>query len=140
MDSDSSYIFVYGTLRDKSVNHQAHYLQANAKLVASGTILGKLFKITWYPAAVVEESGDKVYGDIYQLPVTSKEVILHELDGYEGIYSSNEESDEYERILTIATTDSGEELTCWVYNYKANIDDAEHITSGDFLDYLKSRQ
>ena len=138
MLEESAYLFVYGTLRDDSVNHMAHFLKANALAKGKAFIYAKLYKITWYPAVVLDPSSTfKVYGDIYELPLASREKVLHELDGYEGIYNSNEESEEYERVLTTATLDNGNTLDCWVYNYKASVENTEWIKSGDFLMALR---
>ncbi len=137
MKNDSNYIFVYGTLRDPSVNHKAHFLNSNAQLVGEATINAKLFKVSWYPAIVLSNNeAEKVHGEIYELEQINKEVVLHELDGYEGIYDTNEASEEYERILTEATLKNGKKYTCWVYNYKASVENAMQIKSGDYLHFL----
>lgn len=137
MNQDCFHLFVYGTLRDGSVNHMAHFLKQNAYLIGDATIFAKLYKITWYPAIVLDESQqNKVIGEIYELPFALKEAILHELDGYEGIYDTNEQSDEYERVVTKATMEDGKEVDCYVYNYKASVETCEWIESGDFITYL----
>ncbi len=141
MSEDSSYIFVYGTLRDGSVNHMAHFLKENTTLIGSAFIYARLYKITWYPAIVLDASkSHKVYGEIYRLHEANKEAVIHEIDGYEGIYESNEDSEEYERVITMADLGEGNLIECWVYNFKASIENVEWVESGDFLKYLsKSR-
>ncbi|MCB0501204.1 MAG: gamma-glutamylcyclotransferase [Bacteroidetes bacterium] len=140
MSDNISNLFVYGTLRDDSINHMAHYLKANGVYKGQAFIYAKLYKITWYPAIVLDSSKSfKVYGDVYELPLASREKVLHELDGYEGIYHSNEESDEYERVETIAHLSDEQTLDCWVYNYKAVVDETNWIKSGDFILDLKQK-
>lgn len=139
MQTDCFHLFVYGTLRDGHVNHKAHFLQAHAECVGKGHIRARLYKVTWYPAVVLDPQGDdRVYGEVYALPVAAVEMILHELDGYEGIYTTNEASDEYERVTTTAWLEDGSALVCWVYNYKKPADGLVPIASGDYLLYLKT--
>lgn len=141
MEEDSQYLFVYGTLRDPSVNHKAHYLKQNATLIGGAEIQAKLYKVSWYPAIVLSESpSDKVYGEIYKLDEQNKEVVLHEIDGYEGIYDSNDDSEEYERVITTAQSLDGKSFKCWVYNYKASIGKAQQITPGDYIKFLESKR
>jgi gamma-glutamylcyclotransferase (GGCT)/AIG2-like uncharacterized protein YtfP len=56
MEDSQDYIFVYGTLRDASVNHKAFYLKSNATFVGKGTIRAKLYKVNWYPAMVLSNN------------------------------------------------------------------------------------
>ena len=138
MIEDCKYLFVYGTLRDSSVNHMANFLKENAQYVGEAFIYARLYKITWYPAIVLDSSKSyKVYGEVYKLPLANREAILHELDGYEGIYSNNEDSEEYERVETETTLEDSKILNCFVYNYKASIEQSVWIESGDFIKYLK---
>lgn len=141
MAAECSFLFAYGTLRDSNVNHKAHFLRELAHFVTRGHIRARLYKVTWYPAIrLYKEGEDRVYGDIYELPLATREMVLHELDGYEGIYSGNEDSEEYERVLTTATLEDGSTLECWVYNYKMDLDEKMRIRSGDYLRYLRELQ
>jgi gamma-glutamylcyclotransferase (GGCT)/AIG2-like uncharacterized protein YtfP len=141
MEDSQDYIFVYGTLRDASVNHKAFYLKSNATFVGKGTIQAKLYKVNWYPAMVLSNNEqDVVHGEIYKIKLDYLEMVLHELDGYEGIYTSNEESEEYERIETLVSLEDGIKIKCWVYNYKADVSKALRIVSGDYLDFLATQR
>ena len=141
MQEDCKYLFTYGTLRDSNVNHKAHYLKESAELVGRGYIHACLYKVSWYPAINLDESKtQKVYGDIFKLPMASYETILHELDGYEGIYDSNEASEEYERVLVEAFLEDGTVVRCWTYNYKKSLEKHTRILSGDYLHYLQKQE
>ncbi|MCP4124040.1 MAG: gamma-glutamylcyclotransferase [Bacteroidetes bacterium] len=141
MQEDCEHLFTYGTLRDGNVNHKAHFLKQHAVLIGRAYIHASLYKVTWYPAINLEENDEKkVFGEVYHLPVAAREFILHELDGYEGIYTSNEESEEYERVPVKAHLEDGSFINCWVYNYKIQLNDSKRIESGDYLNYLESRE
>jgi gamma-glutamylcyclotransferase (GGCT)/AIG2-like uncharacterized protein YtfP len=140
MKEESAYLFAYGTLRDSSVNHQAHFLKEQGIYIGPAYIHARLYRVTWYPAVVLDPAQkERVSGDIYELPYASREMILHELDGYEGIYAGNEDSEEYERLLTAAYLEDGSTLQCWVYNYKHSLREEQRIRSGDYLKYLRNR-
>jgi gamma-glutamylcyclotransferase (GGCT)/AIG2-like uncharacterized protein YtfP len=141
MEESLNYLFVYGTLRDASVNHKAYFLKSNATLIGKATINARLYKVSWYPAIILSPSDqDIVHGEIYQISYDVLEMVLHELDSYEGIYESNEASDEYERVATTAVTAEGVAILCWVYNYKAKLPEASRILSGDYIDFLVTQR
>ena len=141
MQEECRYLFTYGTLRDSNVNHKAHFLRQHAVYIGRGYIQASLYKVTWYPAINLEtDGGNKVYGDIFQLPLPNREMVLHELDGYEGIYNTNEDSEEYERVAVNAFLEDGSSLECWVYNYKLPLDKHQRIESGDYLKYLQTQK
>lgn len=140
MEEDCPYLFVYGTLRDSTVNHKAHYLNQHAIHFGKGHIHARLYKVTWYPAIrLMDDPEYRVYGEVFELPFTKREMILHELDGYEGIYHSNAESEEYERVLTDVVLEDGRTIRAWVYNYKNNLPDDHAIASGDYIKYLRAQ-
>jgi len=140
MQEDCKYLFTYGTLRDSNLNHKAHFLREYAINIGKGFIHASLYKVTWYPAINLEDSKEnKVFGDIYELPLATREIVLHELDGYEGIYGTNEESEEYERVKVLAYLEDGSSLECWVFNYKHSLNDHQRIESGDYLKYLETQ-
>ena len=140
MSEDCAYLFTYGTLRDSNINHKAFFLQEYGAFHCKAYIQAKLYKVTWYPAIRLLPSSEHiVYGDIYVLPLASREMVLHELDGYEGIYSTNEASEEYERVITKAYLEDDSTLDCYVYNYKNELAEELRIMSGDYLKYLKEQ-
>ena len=77
MREDCYHIFVYGTLRDSSVNHKAHFLKENSEFVSKGTIQANLYKVSWYPAIVLTNNqSDLVHGDVYKIPIEKCEMVL----------------------------------------------------------------
>jgi gamma-glutamylcyclotransferase (GGCT)/AIG2-like uncharacterized protein YtfP len=110
-------VFVYGTLRKGGSNH---FRMAACELVGQGTISGKMHRISWYPALVRGGSG-RVTGELYLVP----EHQLQALDQFEG--------PSYRRSEVPVLLDSGEEKTAWVWEWDAELGNAEPIEGGDWL-------
>lgn len=123
------YLFVYGTLKRGFDNPFAKILEENAHFVANGSFPGRLFQVSWYPAAVHEKDSTKlVYGEVYQL-VKQPEFVLNELDKYEDITPENSE---YVRVIIKVTTEKGEAINCFVYLYNQPTDELVELEDGVF--------
>ena len=126
----TDYIFVYGTLR-RACPTGAHnkYLE-DATFIGRAKINGKLFKVTYYPALVIDAAADYVIGEVYQLASTAQ---LERLDVYEECTYPALPEQEYQRLRVTVQTDAGEHLSVWVYAYQRASEHLEFIASGDFL-------
>lgn len=123
------YLFVYGTLKRGFDNPFAKILEENAHFLDNGSFPGKLFQVSWYPAAVYEQDSTKlVYGEVYQL-VKQPEFVLRELDKYEDITPENSE---YVRAIIEVTTENGEAINCFVYLYNQPTDELVELGDGLF--------
>lgn len=123
-------LFVYGTLRrDCSSGAHANYL-AGAQFIDRANINGKLFRVSYYPALVLDENAGPVTGELYRL--TSPEQLAR-LDGYEECTYPAQPGQEYQRLAVQVKTNAGAYLTAWVYAYQHPCDNLELIASGDFL-------
>lgn len=126
----SELIFVYGTLRRAcSTGAHATYLDG-AQFIDQACIHGKLFRVSYYPALVLDSDADWVVGEVYQL--TSREQLTR-LDVYEECTYPALPEQEYQRLQVDVKTAAGEHLSAWVYAYQHTVEDLELITSGDFL-------
>ncbi|HCS64478.1 MAG TPA: gamma-glutamylcyclotransferase [Cellvibrio sp.] len=126
----TDYIFVYGTLR-RSCTTGAHqnYL-AEAEFIDNAKINGRLYRVSYYPALVLDDAAGWVVGEVYRL--TSSEQLIY-LDTYEECTHPSRPDQEYQRNKIDVVTESGIELSAWVYSYQRAIEGLELITSGDFL-------
>lgn len=123
------YLFVYGTLKRGFDNPFAKILEENARFVGNGSFPGKLFKISWYPAAIYEKDSPKrVQGEVYEL-VRQPEFVLKELDQYEDITPENSE---YVRAIIEVTTEDGNLINCLAYLYNQATDGLIELESGLF--------
>lgn len=126
----TDYIFVYGTLR-RACRTGAHttYL-AGAEFVGDARVRGSLYRVSYYPALVLDDTAGWVVGEIYRL--TSSEQ-LQQLDAYEECTYPSQPDQEYNRKKINVITDAGDLLSAWIYSYQHRVKDLELIVSGDFL-------
>jgi gamma-glutamylcyclotransferase (GGCT)/AIG2-like uncharacterized protein YtfP len=130
MYSNPDFLFTYGTLMQGFENPFAQRLHALSTFEGKGTFPGLLYKISWYPGAIYDEkSASSVLGEVYRL--TSKELLLAELDDYEDVFEDEEKSLYLRKIIPVQMQD-GSVLPCWVYLYNQDITDLEKIETGDF--------
>lgn len=124
------WLFVYGTLRrDCKSGAHATYL-AGAEFIDRARINGKLFRVSYYPALVLDESSDWVTGEVYQLASPEQ---LARLDAYEECTYPALSGQEYQRVQVQVKTAAGNYLSAWVYAYQHSCEKLELIASGDFL-------
>lgn len=120
-------VFVYGTLRRGGSNH---FRMEGAEFVGKGRIVGKIFRIDWYPA-LVPGGESSVKGELYRVCAEH----LRALDVFEGIVPGEGESREYRRVKVEVTLDSGEKESAWVWEWIGGLDGAEPLDGDDWLRY-----
>jgi len=123
-------IFVYGTLRSGCTTGAHQTYLAGATFIAPAKIKGTLFKVSYYPALVVDDAADWVIGEVYQLASAEQ---LATLDTYEECTYPAQPEQEYQRRKVTVLTDAGGYLSAWVYAYQHASAQLEFIASGDFL-------
>ncbi|WP_052825942.1 gamma-glutamylcyclotransferase family protein [Neotamlana nanhaiensis] len=85
---DSNFLFVYGTLLQNANNTMSKFLIANSTPLGKAYCNGKLYKISWFPGAVLsDKASDKIYGTLVKLE--DAERVFKQLDDYEGYDSNN---------------------------------------------------
>lgn len=137
MTYDSDYLFVYGTLRPSFTNPFAHFLRQHSEYVGEGAFPGELFDLGNYPGALYSPAApSKVYGSIYSL-ASAKEMILKQLDDYEGIGENYAKPHEYVRIV-VPVAVAQQLITCWVYVYNWPTSTKKRIDTGDYCQYRNS--
>lgn len=128
-------LFVYGTLRRKSVPPALRRLMQSCSYLGSATIQGKLYDVGRYPA-LVPSSGpqDLVRGELYKMP--NPALVLRKLDVYEGCGPASPAPHEYRRIIQPVATRDGTQTDAWVYVFEYPVAGLRRISSGDYLQYL----
>jgi gamma-glutamylcyclotransferase (GGCT)/AIG2-like uncharacterized protein YtfP len=109
-------LFVYGSLRSEFDNVYARQLRAEGEFLASGTVAGSLWLVSWYPGFRREGEG-RVTGEVYRVNATT----LAALDGYEG--------EEYRRVQ-IEVEGVG---MAWIYEYVPEVAGMARIETGDYI-------
>lgn len=118
MLSSPSHVFVYGTLRRGGSNH---FRMAGAEFVAAGTVRGRLYGIDWYPGLVLDETGDEITGEVYQVSAE----LLENLDAFEG--------PEYRRARVMITLADESRQDAWLWEWLGACDENQRILGGDWL-------
>ena len=129
-------VFFYGTLRTGFNRTTRAGLDAYLKFTGTGWINGKLFDLGIYPAAVPANDA-RVFGEVFE--ISDPSTVLPALDRIEGHRPAEPERSLYNRVRVAATLDDGKTEDVWVYFYNAPLGRAQRITSGDYLEHLKSR-
>lgn len=125
--ANAEYLFVYGTLLKNVNNQMSDYLFSNSEKIGSGFFYGKLYKVSWYPGAILSDiESDKVYGSIFKL--NNANIVLKYLDDYEDVSKQL-----YKRLLVNIFLKEDKELSCWAYIYNQSTEGCKQIMSGDFL-------
>lgn len=126
----NDYIFVYGTLRRACTTGAHRTYLANAEFIETAKVRGHLYRVSYYPALVLDDSAGWVSGEVYRL--TSSEQ-LQQLDAYEECTYPSQPEQEYQRKKIDVITEAGILLSVWIYSYQHPIASLEKIASGDFL-------
>ena len=124
------FLFVYGTLKRGSDNAMRRLLAMRARFVSDGWFNGRLYQVSWYPAAMPSElPQDRVYGEVYELTDPG---ILARLDDYEECGERHAVPWEYRREICPVSPAGGAVIRAWVYVYNRDVSNLCRIASGDF--------
>lgn len=128
METQPTYLFVYGTLRSK-VEIPVKTEIGNAwELLGPSEIKGKLYDMGDYPALVPGEDST-VKGEVYLVHDPAK--VFGLLDGYEGpAYSRKQE--------TVSLPD-GTQVQAWVYWYVQSVEGKPLIRNRDYIEYRENK-
>jgi gamma-glutamylcyclotransferase (GGCT)/AIG2-like uncharacterized protein YtfP len=124
-------VFVYGTLRQGFDNPGRDVLTTHGELVGEGRVEGSLYDLGSFPALVEDDEAGTVEGEVYRLE-NEPQIGLQRLDRYEGATGSDPLP--YERRERTVQLVQGGDLTAWVYVWTGSTEDADRISSGDWLD------
>ena len=139
-EQDPPRLFLYGSLltgtRDRLINKQVRRLLRHAPIA---TIQARLYNLGPYPGVVPSAAAtERVYGRVINL---AKPCLLRQLDRYEEYFIDEPAKSEFIRILMPAQLlPSRKRFDCWVYVYNDDISGKQHILSGDYVRYKRSRQ
>jgi gamma-glutamylcyclotransferase (GGCT)/AIG2-like uncharacterized protein YtfP len=110
-------LFVYGSLMSGAGHPMGERLAREARLLGAAAVLGRLYRISWYPGAVSgDDPNERVHGEVYVLDDPAH--ALAWLDAYEGIDPSRLDENEYERVERPVWLDCGAKVAAWVYLYR----------------------
>jgi len=86
-------------------------------------VRGRLYGIDWYPGLVLDDSGDEITGEIYQISAS----LLEGLDDFEG--------PEYRRVMAQVRcgADYRSPHSAWLWEWLGAFDENQRILSGNWL-------
>ena len=138
-NSISNYLFVYGSLRSGFRSPVYEYISRFFDFAGNAKVKGKLFDLGPYPGGVPTNDETFVIGELYQIRNEAEfNWAIAQLDDYEGVKAEEGEPALYRRELVNVYLDN-EVITAWIYWYNGDVTGKPVITSGDLLEYLKSK-
>lgn len=122
-------LFVYGTLMQGFENPIRNQFLQGSRLLGEGSVLGRLFRVSYYPAALPSSNpSDVIHGEIYQIRDPN---LWSLLDQYEGVDQSP--PCEYVRAMTSLVQSNNPALSrVWIYWYNWTLNPEQRIPSGSF--------
>lgn len=132
-DSQTDYLFVYGSLMASVRSRVARYFHSQAEYIEEGMIPGRLYDLGAYPGLVPGGEDGQVNGHIFRMLKPS--ILLPFLDEYEGVLGDTTPEAEYRREMGEV---AGQEQSyrCWMYLYNQDTDGLPLIEGGNYLNYL----
>ena len=133
-------LFVYGSLRSGFRSPVYEYISRFFTFIGEARVKGKLFDMGSYPAGIPANDNDFIIGELYQVKNEHEfSWAIGQLDDYEGVTVESDEVQLYRREITEADT-NGQLTNAWIYWYNGDVTGRTAITSGDMMDYLKSKK
>ncbi|MGD2047051.1 MAG: gamma-glutamylcyclotransferase [Gemmatimonadota bacterium] len=133
--TDSSLVFVYGTLRKDSRGQVLSPLCRDWIFVGYGSVGGRLYDFGAYPGAVPsDDPEERIRGEVYELP--APETMLPPIDRYEGCSPEDDLPHEFERKLVTVEMEDGSEATAWIYWYRPQ-PRGRLLPTGDYLERMR---
>jgi gamma-glutamylcyclotransferase (GGCT)/AIG2-like uncharacterized protein YtfP len=128
LETDETFLFVYGTLMRGGKFHAALESSPNVKFVGEARIQAELYRLRGaaFPGAVRTSAPDRfVHGELYSVRDTDR--LLERIDEIEGCSVGLFRRDFVEVWL------NDEKLQAWTYFYCRSVSSAEPLPHGKFL-------
>ena len=139
MEKPVYHLFVYGSLRSGFRSPAYEYISGYFNFIGDAKVKGKLFDMGSYPAAVPSDDDAYIIGELYSIrDETEFSWAIGQLDDYEGVNVESDEVQLYRRELTEIVA-AGNRMPAWIYWYNGDVNGKPAITSGDMMEYLKSK-
>lgn len=126
MTFEPEIVFVYGTLRRGGSDH---FRMATAKFVSEATLSGRLYRVHWYPGLVLDQAGDEIHGEVYEVDKDALAI----LDVFEGLAPGGVEGTEYRRLKAEVVLKDSQVIEAWVWEWIGATDEIKRLSDGDWL-------
>lgn len=129
-DPPGELVFVYGTMRKGASNYPR---MKGALRISPGAVRGRLVKIGWFPALVLDPQADTwVWGDVFRADGEALQAFLE----YEGLAAEAKDGEDCRLVKTqaYAYAGSGWNWQVGLWEWTGPLDQAVPVSSGDWLD------
>lgn len=124
---DTVKVFVYGTLKEgRALASSFDEYRVNVK---KATTTGNMYHLYGYPG-VIFGGNNIIKGELHEY-VQPKDVI-RSMDRIEGYVKKGDPFNLYNRIKRTVTTEDGEKVECYTYEYNHSVEDKELVESGEW--------
>jgi len=136
----SDYLFVYSSLMKGFKSREYDYISQYFCFVSNGKVKGILSDLGHIPVATPSSEGHFIKGELYQIKNTDDfSFAIGQLDDYEGVRPEADEIQLYKRELTTVYKEDESAVNAWIYWYQGNVVGKPVITSGDVMEYIRSK-
>src|SRR6185312_1715096 len=136
----SDYLFVYSSLMKGFKSREYDYISQYFCFVSNGKVKGILSDLGHIPVATPSSEGHFIKGELYQIKNTDDfSFAIGQLDDYEGVRPEADEIKLYKRELTTVYKEDESAVNAWIYWYQGNVAGKPVITSGDVMEYIRSK-
>lgn len=139
MLASSPFLFVYSSLRRGFQENAYNYLTQYFTYMSDAKIKGILSDLGDKPVATPSDGENFITGELYKLNIENASFVFGQLDDYEGLNPEEGEAPLYRREIATVFADDGTVGEAWVYWYNGDISGKPVISSGDVLEYSKSK-
>jgi len=134
-------LFVYGSLRQGFNSAAYQYITQYFELIGHGKAKGILYDLGPYPAAIPAGNTWNIQGELYRILEEDEfEYAIAQLDDYEGVHTSYDQTAVYRRDITSVKLADGSELEACIYWYTGDVAGKPVVESGDVLEYIRNKK
>ena len=136
----SDYLFVYSSLMKGFKSREYDYISQYFCFVSNGKVKGIFSDLGHIPVATPSSEGHFIKGELYQIKNTDDfSFAIGQLDDYEGVRPEADEIQLYKRELTTVYKEDESAVNAWIYWYQGDVAGKPVITSGDVMEYIRSK-
>ncbi|HEY5371449.1 MAG TPA: gamma-glutamylcyclotransferase family protein [Hanamia sp.] len=138
--SKSDYLFVYSSLLKGFRSPEYDYISRYFSFVGKAKVKGILSDLDGIPVATPCSEDCFLNGELYQIKSADDfSFAIGQLDDYEGVGPEADEMQLYKRELSTVYREDKSVVDAWIYWYKGDVTGKPRITSGDVVEYIRSK-
>lgn len=141
METQSNFLFVYGSLLSGFKSPAYEYLSKYFKLIGEGWVNGTIYDMGTYPVGTSIDTGRIIRGELYEVNNHREQsFVMAQLDDYEGMHPDEGEDTYYRREIVKVNCKTGSEVEAWIYWYNKDISNQPILESDNLKDYLVDKK